>query len=140
MACAGRDIARDFSAVINAMTSMVASKADMAARIGALDWDALSLRLDADGVATTGPILTAAECKALKAVYGEETGFRSRVVMSRHGFGVGEYKYFAYPLPPVVAALRAALWPHLSAVANRWNEALGSSSRFPKAHEDYLAA
>jgi hypothetical protein len=72
-------------------------------------------------------------------MYASETPFRSRIVMVRHGFGRGEYKYFAYPLPPVVAALRTALYPPLAVIANRWNEQLGLPARYPAAHAEYLA-
>ena len=112
---------------------------DLAARVGALDWPGIAAALDARGCAATGALLTEAECAALAAGYDAESGFRSRVDMARHGFGQGEYKYFAYPLPASVAALRAALYPRLAAVANRWAAALGGEPAFPDAHGDYLA-
>jgi hypothetical protein len=111
----------------------------VADRIARLDWDALAGALDADGYATTGPLLRAADCAALIACYGEEPLFRRRVVMERHGYGQGEYGYFAYPLPPLVAALRAALYPPLAVLANRWNERLGIGGRFPDTLDAYLA-
>jgi hypothetical protein len=86
-----------------------------------------------------GPLLDAEACAALAARYDDDACFRSRIVMARHGFGRGEYKYFAYPLPDEVAALRAALYPRLAEVANRWNEAMGVEVRYPAAHQDYLA-
>ena len=94
--------------------------------------------LDAQGCAVTGPLLTADECEALAASYPEDAPFRSRVIMARHGFGRGEYKYFAYPLPDLVQALRTALYPRLAEIANRWNEAMGIAVRFPAEHEDFL--
>jgi hypothetical protein len=100
-------------------------------RITALDWPRIAGELNAHGAATTGPLLTPEECAELAALYPGETGFRSRIVMARHGFGRGEYKYFAQPLPPLVAGLRAALYPRLVSVANAWNEALGTPRRFP---------
>src|SRR5213595_2643622 len=97
---------------------------DIAARVASLDWPALAAALDAHGCATTGTILTADGCSALRDLYGAEEPFRSRIVMARHGFGRGEYKYFAYPLPEIVAALRTALYAPLAEVANRWYEAM----------------
>ncbi len=89
------------------------------ARVAGLDWTALAADLDAHGCAVAGPLLSADECAALVACYGADQQFRSRIVMARHGFGRGEYKYFAYPLPEPVVALRAALYPPLAAIANR---------------------
>ena len=100
-------------------------------RTQALDWPAIASSLDAQGCAVTGPLLTADECAALAGCYAEDKPFRSRVIMARHGFGRGEYKYFAYPLPEVVQQLRDALYPPLAAIANRWHEALGVATRFP---------
>ena len=104
---------------------------DIADRIAALDWARIPAELDGFGAAATGPLLTPAECAGLAALYAEEQGFRSRVVMARHGFGRGEYRYFAEPLPPLVAGLRQALYPRLAPVANAWNAALGLPRRFP---------
>jgi hypothetical protein len=112
---------------------------DIATRVARLDWAGLAAALDAHGCATTGPLLTAPECAALRGLYGAEAPFRSRIVMARHGFGRGEYKYFAYPLPEVVASLRAALYGPLAHVANRWNEAMGMPVRFPADHAAFLA-
>ncbi|HEY2136871.1 MAG TPA: 2OG-Fe(II) oxygenase [Xanthobacteraceae bacterium] len=95
--------------------------------------------IDAHGCATTGPLLGAEECAALVARYGDDTRFRSRVVMARHGFGRGEYKYFAYPLPDEVAALRTALYVPLAAIANRLNARMGVATRYPDEHAAYLA-
>jgi hypothetical protein len=110
-----------------------------AAQIAALDWAGIAAQLDGYGCATTGPLLTSQQCAALAASYASDALFRSRVVMARHGFGRGEYKYFNYPLPDVVAALRATLYPQLADVANRWNDALGVSVRFPGELAAYLA-
>jgi hypothetical protein len=98
-----------------------------------LDWGRIAAELDERGCATTGPILTAGECEALIAAYDDEARFRSRVVMARHNYGRGEYKYFAYPLPTTVAALREALYPPLARIANRWE------GGFPPNHAAYLA-
>src|SRR5262245_3435392 len=110
----------------------------LAGRIAALDWTSMASELDAHGCVTTGALLGAEECAALAQTYGADAPFRSRVIMARHGFGRGEYKYFAYPLPEVVAALRGALYRPLADIANRWNEALGISLRYPGDHAAYL--
>jgi uncharacterized protein len=110
----------------------------LAARIAELDWAALAADLDAHGCAVTGPLLSTDECAALVAGYSADEQFRSRIVMARHGFGRGEYKYFAYPLPEPVAALRAALYPPLAAIANQWNAALGTDVRYPGEHDAFL--
>ncbi len=107
-------------------------------RVAALDWVAIAAALDDHGCATTGPLLTAEECALLAQSYPADNLFRSRVVMARHGFGRGEYKYFAYPLPELVAALRATLFPPLAEIANRWNETMGIAVRYPRDHVAYL--
>jgi hypothetical protein len=111
----------------------------VADRIAARDWPALEADLDRSGCASIQGLLSAAEAEHIAACYGEGGRFRSRVVMARHGFGRGEYKYFAYPLPETVAELRAALYPRLQPVANRWNEAMGIDQRFPEEHGAFLA-
>ncbi len=111
----------------------------LAERVAALDWAALGARLDESGCASTGTLLTAVECKTLRALYAEEAPFRSRVVMARHGYGRGEYKYFAHPLPGPVQALRTALYARLAPVANRWNAAMGIGVAFPEDHARFLA-
>jgi hypothetical protein len=111
---------------------------DIASRVEALDWTAMAAALDQQGCATTAPLLTADECSALARRYADDTLFRSRVVMGRHGFGKGEYKYFAYPLPEMIEELRTALYPHLAGIANRWNEATGVTVRYPPDHAAYL--
>jgi uncharacterized protein len=115
-----------------------APAAGIGERVAVLDWAAIAASLDAHGCATTGPLLSPAECASLADTYALDEPFRSRVVMARHGFGRGEYKYFAYPLPETVAALRAALYPPLAAIANRWNEAMGIAVRRPDDHAAYL--
>ncbi len=112
---------------------------DIAARIAAQDWPALAATLDAHGAAATGPLLTAEQCLALRGLWPEAAAFRSRVVMARHGFGRGEYQYFAHPLPPVIAALRQALYPRLAEVANAWAASFGEARRFPAEHAAFLA-
>jgi len=110
----------------------------VAARVAAANWEHIVGELDARGSATTGPLLDPAECRALAALYAGETGFRSRVVMARHGFGRGEYKYFSYPLPPLVAELRKALYPRLAPVARRWYAAMARESEIPPTLDAYL--
>jgi hypothetical protein len=111
----------------------------VAAPTARIDWARVGQALDARGWATTGPILDAATCAGLIASYDDAARFRSRVVMARHGYGSGEYKYFAAPLPEPVASLRPALYARLAPLANAWNEAMGLPVRYPAAHEDFLA-
>jgi hypothetical protein len=111
----------------------------LAIPIGAIDWARIAADLDAHGCATTGRLLSAQQCTELAATYATDAPFRSRVVMARHGFGRGEYKYFAYPLPEPVAVLRAALYPPLADIANRWNQAMAIDLRYPREHASYLA-
>jgi uncharacterized protein len=107
--------------------------------VATLDWPALAAALDADGYATIDALLTPQECASLVALYDDDARFRSRVVMARHNFGRGEYKYFAHPLPSPVAALRTSLYPPLAAIANRWNAAMRIDARYPADHAAYLA-
>jgi hypothetical protein len=111
----------------------------VAERLDALDWKGIEESLGEYGYAKTTPVLTADECAELIALYPDEARFRSRIDMARYRFGVGDYKYFAHPLPPLVAALRAHAYPPLAAIANRWQVALGSRERYP-AHLDGLLA
>jgi hypothetical protein len=103
-----------------------------------MDWARIAADLDQQGSAVVPAVLTPAECRALSAAYAAEEAFRSRVVMARHGFGRGEYKYFRYPLPPVVARLRAEFYPRLAPIANAWHETLGIDARFPLEHTEFL--
>jgi hypothetical protein len=127
------------SAAATARRERASLSVPLAGRIAALDWTSMASALDGHGCVTTGALLSAEECAALAQTYGADAPFRSRVIMARHGFGRGEYKYFAYPLPEVVAALRGALYPPLADIANRWNEALGIALRYPRDHAAYLA-
>jgi hypothetical protein len=111
----------------------------IAQRVESFHWDTIHAELDSCGSATVGPLLSPEQCKALISGYDSEDRYRSRVVMARHGFGRGEYKYFAYPLPPVIAELRESLYPYLAAIANRWNEAMGLDVRYPAEHQDFKA-
>lgn len=107
-------------------------------RVAALDWHRIERELGERGWATTGAILARDACDRLVGLYDEDSRFRSRVVMARHGFGQGEYRYFSYPLPEPVGALRRALYGRLVATANRWRAALGGGETFPPSHADYL--
>lgn len=117
----------------------VESPPPLTARLAAVDWAAIAASLDARGYATTPPLLGPDDCRELAALYAEEAPFRSRVVMQRHAFGQGEYKYFAYPLPPAAETLRQGIYPHLAPVANRWRETLGEGEKFPPTLDAFLA-
>ena len=106
--------------------------------VGLQDWDSIAQSLDAHGNAVLPELLTAAQCEQLAAMYGRADGYRARIVMARHGFGKGEYKYFAYPLPPLLRELRHALYPNLVPIANRWNQQLGSGVRYPATLDEFL--
>ena len=114
------------------------SPSGIAARVDAVDWKQAASELDAQGCAVLKGLLFPDECRALAALYPDERHFRSRVVMGRHGFGRGEYRYFSYPLPPVIAELRSALYAQLRDVANCWNEAMGIDIRYPESHAAFL--
>jgi hypothetical protein len=111
---------------------------DIAARVAAIDWAGASTDLDAHGWAMVDSLLTPQECRAIAGLYDDAARFRSHVVMARHGFGRGEYKYFAYPLPEIVAELRTALYPRLAPIANRWHASMGVTVRFPETHAAFL--
>jgi hypothetical protein len=110
---------------------------NLTAKISSLDWPRIGGELTDSGYAKIGPLLTAEECRELAAGYEDNTQFRSRIVMSRHGFGRGEYQYYSYPLPALIQSLRDTLYPPLACVANRWNEALGNLFTFPFEHKDF---
>jgi uncharacterized protein len=108
-------------------------------RIEAIDWDHVAHELDAGGCATVKRLLSPDECRDTADLYSNDEIFRSRVVMARHGFGRGEYKYFSYPLPELVAQLRTWTYPHLVQTANRWNEAMSVDVRYPDRHAEFVA-
>lgn len=108
------------------------------ATVAAIDWPAIGDSLDARGFAVLRGLLTVEQCAAVAAMYPDEGRFRSHIHMARHGFGRGEYKYFAHPLPDLVMALRTELYPPLAAIANRWNDAMGIDVRFPGTHTAFL--
>ncbi|HEY3178553.1 MAG TPA: 2OG-Fe(II) oxygenase [Casimicrobiaceae bacterium] len=107
-------------------------------RVTSIDWRQIAEDLDAQGNARIEHLLTPAECDALAKLYPVDDIFRSRIVMERHGFGRGQYKYFSYPLPDIVDELRTAIYPPLAAIANRWNAATGFSVRYPDTHAEFI--
>jgi hypothetical protein len=115
-----------------------ASGRPIGARVASLDWPRIEDELDNFGCATAAGLLDPQECDRLAQLYTQDDIFRSRVVMERHGFGRGEYKYFAYPLPDIIGTLRGALYPHLVSVANRWNKALRIDVRYPSSHREFI--
>jgi hypothetical protein len=112
---------------------------DECAAIGALDWPAIESELDAYGCALAPKLLSREACREIAALYSDDARFRSRIVMGSHGFGRGEYKYFADPLPELIVALRRGFYPRLAPIADRWNEAMGVSVRYPAEYEAFLA-
>jgi hypothetical protein len=106
--------------------------------IGALDWPAIERDLDAHGCAVAPKLISPETCRALAALYPDDSRFRSRIVMASHGFGRGEYKYFAYPLPELIVALRRGFYSRLAPIADRWNEAMGVPARYPAEHDAFL--
>ncbi len=113
--------------------------ADVGTRVQDVDVVALEGDLEAQGWSILRELLTSTECDDLASLYSQDAGFRSRVVMARYSFGKGEYRYFSYPLPPLVERLRTVLYPCLVPVANRWHERMGMAERFPREHAEFLA-
>src|SRR3981081_1030259 len=115
-----------------------ATQPDLAARVDAIAWAQATGELDAQGCAVLKGLLSRDECRALAALYPDDRHFRSRIVMGRHGFGRGEYKYFSYPLPDLIAELRPALYANLHGLANRWNDTMGIDNRYPNQYAAFL--
>lgn len=111
----------------------------IAPRVDSVDWKRVYHDLDADGHAVLEQLISAEECETLTKLYSQEELFRSRVIMSQHGYGRGEYKYFAYPLPDLIAQIRASVYRYLVPVANRWNQAMKLEVRYPAEHQEFLA-
>ena len=109
------------------------------ARLQACDWAGVADELDTHGNAVLETLLSPLECADLARMYPDEDRFRSRVIMDRHGFGRGEYRYFNYPLPALVATLRSAVYPQLAPIANRWNTSMGLAVRYPASHTEFIA-
>lgn len=125
--------------MIGAMSqSRKAQAIDGEARVAGIDWPRVAADLDAVGHVVIPGLLSPQECEATQALYDSETGFRNRVVMARHGYGRGEYRYFAYPLPDLVGELRTAIYPMLAPIANRWHQAMKLDVSFPPTHEEFL--
>lgn len=110
-----------------------------AGRVARADWDRIAADLDGQGSAVLDGLLTPQECRRIASLYEKDDGFRSRVIMGRHGFGKGEYKYFSYPLPEPIASLRTALYPRLAPIANDWNARMNIVTRYPVKHPEFLA-
>jgi hypothetical protein len=115
-----------------------ASSTGIEARVDGVDWMNVHTDLDAQGWAIVRKLLSYAETDSIAGLYHQEQGFRSQVIMGRYGFGRGEYKYFSYPLPPLIQALRTATYPHLAPIANQWHERMGNNVRFPHDHAAFL--
>ena len=109
-----------------------------AARVAQIDWDEVALALNNHGAAMLEKLLNPEECREIAALYPDDGKFRSHIIMARHGFGKGEYKYFAYPLPKLIGGMRDALYPRLAPIANAWNERMGMDMRYPASHRDFL--
>lgn len=114
------------------------SAVDIDGRVDVYDWSSISSHLEAQGWAMLPQLLMASECAGIAGLYDDDNNFRSHITMARHGFGRGEYKYFAYPLPEHVADLRKALYSRLVPIANRWNELMGIAVRYPEAHGEFI--
>ena len=121
------------------MNAQLQVTADVGGRLRVYDWDAVAEDLDVRGYAMLEALLSPQECTALASQYEDDGRFRSRVVMGRHGFGRGEYRYFSYPLPELVAELRTAVYPRLAPIANRWSASMGMAVRYPATHADFIA-
>jgi len=119
-------------------TAAPACSKSVAGRIGQYNWITAGADLDAFGCAVLRQLLTPDECEDIAALYPHEDYFRSRVIMARHGFGKGEYRYFKYPLPELIAGLRTALYRRVAPFANAWNERMKIDTRYPNEHDDYL--
>lgn len=114
------------------------SNMSLADRVKAINWQAVPAELNAQGWTILPKLLTGPDCDAVAGLYATDKGFRSHVIMARHGFGRGEYRYFAYPLPRLVEGLRTSLYPHLAPIANRWHARMGMEVRFPTDHAAFI--
>jgi hypothetical protein len=119
-------------------TPSIAAARAIVQRVDALNWEKIEDDLDVFGSAVIPHLLTEQECEALASLYPREDIYRTRIVMARHGFGKGEYKYFDYPLPDILAGLRTGIYPHLVPMANRWNQAMRIGVRYPERHADFI--
>src|SRR5215213_2915632 len=117
---------------------VISSRTDLEQRVAAFDWNRVAEDLDLRGSALLESLLRPQECHSVTAMYPVDSLFRSRIIMSRHGFGQGEYKYFGYPLPQPIGDLRTGLYPYLAPTANRWNQLMGVSIRYPGRHQEFI--
>ncbi len=136
--CLGRGSVFGLNTLTESTFPEISLPRGITARVGALPWDEIAEELDAQGCAVIEKLLVPQECEALTSLYPGDGVFRSRVVMARHGFGRGEYKYFSYPLPRIVADLRTSIYFRLAPIANRWNEAMGIPVHFPAEHANFI--
>ena len=130
-----------FAEKADSMTNLVAQIPEASgavARIESLNWPQITSELNDQGSSMLRNVLTVEECVALSSLYPNEDGFRSRVVMGRHGFGRGEYKYFSYPLPGIIQGIRTALYRELAPIANHWNKSMGIEIQYPKEHAEFI--
>jgi hypothetical protein len=118
--------------------TMEAQTVAIESRVSAVEWALVAAQLDAHGWAMLEGMLSAEECQAIAGLYESGGRFRNHVVMARHGFGRGEYKYFSYPLPDIIGDLRTAIYPRLTPTANRWNRAMGIDVQYPAEHAEFL--
>jgi hypothetical protein len=137
MNISAKDALSAVTKTISPITSPIALPS-IATRVGAIDLEQVSKDLDAQGSAMLERLLSPDECRAIASLYSNDDLFRSQVVMARHGFGRGEYKYFSYPLPRLVARFRTAVYPYLVPIANRWNKAMDIDVRYPVKHADFI--
>ena len=130
----------EFDDGANSMNAVVENFASsIAERIELIDWERVSKDADAQGSAVLARLFSPNECEAIAGLYAKDDIFRGRVIMARHGFGRGEYKYFNYPLPDLIATVRTAVYPHLVPIANRWNTAMGIDIQYPEQHAEFIA-
>lgn len=124
--------------VTSAPANDTTSDTQLDERLDANDWPSITAHLDAQGWAIVNNVLDGDQCRAIAALYDDDSRFRSQVVMARHGFGQGEYKYFSYPLPRIITDLRSKLYVRLASLANHWNEAMGVAVRYPYTHAEFI--
>ena len=129
-------MSHDTNTIAGGQAAAIGERID--SRVQAYAWDDIAAHLDAHGWAMLDGLLSPEECRAIAELYEGGGRFRSTVVMARHGFGRGEYKYFAYPLPALIADLRTSLYPRLAPIADRWNEAMGIDVRYPAEHAEFV--
>jgi uncharacterized protein len=124
----------------NSMNAVVENSGNsVTERIQSIDWQLASRDADAQGSAVLERLFSPNECETIAGLYTKEDTFRARMVLAPHGFGRGEYKYFNYPLPDLIATVRTAVYPDLAPIANRWNTAMGIAIQYPEEHAEFIA-